>query len=177
MAIIKEDIFKAKAIEQIAYEMCLAARTAPKTKGIDLIETAVVTGDDIKKLVSKMEEIFKQSGREAFGRNAESVKDASAIVVIGVKSKTAGLKPCSICGFKDCAENEAKGAICSYNSIDLGIAVSSALSKAADSRLDNRTMWTIGMAAKDLGILGQEVKQVLGIPLSATGKNIFFDRR
>ncbi len=38
-------------------------------------------------------------------------------------------------------------------------------------------MYTIGMAAVQLELLGPEVKIAHGIPLSATGKNIFFDRK
>jgi uncharacterized ferredoxin-like protein len=35
-------------------------------------------------------------------------------------------------------------------------------------------MLSVGMAARELGILNAE--EVLGIPLSVKGKNIFFDR-
>lgn len=33
--------------------MMTAARTAPKGKGVDVIETALVTGEDLKKLSEK----------------------------------------------------------------------------------------------------------------------------
>jgi len=36
----KDQDFKDKTIEQIAQEMCLAARTAPKAKGLDFLEIA-----------------------------------------------------------------------------------------------------------------------------------------
>jgi uncharacterized ferredoxin-like protein len=48
---------------------------------------------------------------------------------------------------------------------------------AADNRVDNRIMYTAGFAAVKLKLLGEEVKIAYGIPLSATGKNIFFDRK
>ena len=51
------------------------------------------------------------------------------------------------------------------------------VSVAADHRVDNRVMYTIGQAALDLGYLPEEYRIVMGIPLSATTKNIFFDRK
>ena len=58
--------------------------------------------------------------------------------------------------------------------IDLGIALGSAVKLAAELSIDNRIMCTIGAAAKRLNLLDSDV--VMGIPLSATGKNPFFDR-
>jgi len=177
MAVQKEADLKSETIEKLAGELCVAARTAPKTRGVDLIEVAVVTGEDIKKLSAKMSDIFKREGRASFGRNAEEMELTSAVVVIGSRKKTSQLKPCSFCGFKDCEENEAKGGTCAFNSIDLGIALGSAISAASDKRVDNRLMWTIGIAALELGMFGSDVKLAIGVPLSATGKNIYFDRK
>ncbi|MFA5105079.1 MAG: DUF2148 domain-containing protein [Candidatus Margulisiibacteriota bacterium] len=177
MALIREKDFLDSSIARIAEEICLAARTAPKTRGMDLVETAVAGGEDVSRIISEMERIYSETGREGFKRNSESLKDCTHIVLIGVKRKTAGLKPCQLCGFKDCEDNDKHDAACFFNSIDLGIAIGSAVSIAADRRIDNRVMWTIGMAAKNLGIFGKEVKQILGIPLSATGKSVFFDRK
>ena len=58
--------------------------------------------------------------------------------------------------------------------MDLGIALGSAVKTAADLNIDNRMMYTIGSAAKALGLLDADV--IIGIPLSVSGKNIFFDR-
>jgi uncharacterized ferredoxin-like protein len=38
-------------------------------------------------------------------------------------------------------------------------------------------MYSIGRACLDLGIFDKGVRQALGIPLSVTGKNPFFDRK
>jgi uncharacterized ferredoxin-like protein len=46
-----------------------------------------------------------------------------------------------------------------------------------DHRIDNRIMYSVGKAALDLGLLGKEAVVAYGIPLSATGKNPFFDRK
>jgi len=37
-------------------------------------------------------------------------------------------------------------------------------------------MFSVGIAAKELGLLGDEAAVVYGIPLSAVSKNPFFDR-
>ena len=43
----------------VARQMMTAARTAPKGKGVDVIEAALVTGEDLKKLSEKMKEAGK----------------------------------------------------------------------------------------------------------------------
>ncbi|MGD0658918.1 MAG: DUF2148 domain-containing protein [Syntrophorhabdales bacterium] len=45
---------------------------------------------------------------------------------------------------------------------------------AAEMGIDNRIMYTVGAAAKALRLLDSDI--IIGIPLSATGKNPFFDR-
>ena len=59
---------------------------------------------------------------------------------------------------------------------DLGIAVGSAAKTAQIHNVDNRIMYTAGSVALDLGFLGKECTVAYAIPLSASGKNIFFDR-
>ncbi len=53
----------------------------------------------------------------------------------------------------------------------------SAVSVAADNRVDNRIMYTAGQAIMKMKILGEDVKIAYGIPLSISGKNPFFDRK
>ena len=72
---------------------------------------------------------------------------------------------------------EAAGGICAFNTIDLGIATMSAAEVAGRFHIDNRIMYSIGRACLDLEMFGPKVKQALGIPLSVTGKNPFFDRK
>lgn len=53
------------------------------------------------------------------------------------------------------------------------------MEKLADEKtkyfcIDNRVMYSIGAAARVSGLLDVDV--TFGIPLSVTGKNIFFDR-
>ena len=174
---IKEEEFKVATIEKIAEEMCLAARTAPKGRGMDLLEIAIVKNGEIAKLSAKMKEIGEKQNHATFLRDAENIKCAAAIILIGTKKQAIGLKYCAFCGWPTCADAEAAGAVCALNTGDLGIAIGSAVSVAMDHRLDNRIMYSIGKAAIELELLGKEVVVAYGIPLSATGKNPFFDRK
>ncbi|PIU84073.1 MAG: ferredoxin [Elusimicrobia bacterium CG06_land_8_20_14_3_00_38_11] len=161
----------------VANLMCIAARTAPKARGIDNIVTTILTGKEIEELSAKMVEIANTGYRtNTFLRDAECVKKAAAIILIGTKISAIGLD-CGFCGFESCKKCEQMKGVCVYNSGDLGIAVGSAVSIAADNRVDNRIMYTAGFAAVKNKLLGEDVKIAYGIPLSATGKNIFFERK
>ena len=162
----------------LAYSVCAAARTAPKACGIDHLETAVLTGEDKDRIASEMRKIGDNAGESGkfFCRDADNVDKSAAVVIIGAKYETRGLgEKCRLCGFKDCAACEEAGAACVFTSIDLGIALGSAVSLVADNRVDNRIMFTIGQAAARLGLLGDH-KLIMGIPLSASGKSVFYDR-
>ncbi|MCI6963476.1 MAG: ferredoxin domain-containing protein, partial [Bacteroidales bacterium] len=65
---------------------------------------------------------------------------------------------------------------CFFNSDDLGIAIGSACSAASQTKTDSRVMFSVGLAAKELNLL-DDCPLVLAIVLSASGKNIFFDRK
>jgi uncharacterized ferredoxin-like protein len=167
---------EAAAAEQVAALMIAAARTAPKTRGIDNIRTAAIDDGPAKQtLIAKMREIAAAENRPSLARDAGNIERSPAIVVVGVEANTAGLN-CGFCGKPTCEALEEAGGICSFNSIDLGIATASAAEVAGRFHLDNRIMYSIGRAALDLGLLGPKVKQALGVPLSVTGKNPFFDR-
>ena len=165
-----------QAALQVAALMAAAARTAPKTRGIDNIKTAVIDDESTKqKVIAKMREIAAKESRPSFTRDAGNIEKSPAMVVIGVESNTAGLN-CGFCGKPTCEVLEAAGGVCAFNSIDLGIATASAAEVAGRFHIDNRVMYSIGRACLDLEIFGPKVKQALGIPLSVTGKNPFFDR-
>ena len=160
-----------------ASRMTAASRTAPKTRGVDNIEVIIIDDEKTKKLViAKMLEISRKETRPSFERDANSITDSPAIVVIGVRSNPSGLN-CGFCGYATCDELKKTKGVCAYNSIDLGIAVGSAVSVAGDLRIDNRVMYSIGRAALGLKLFGMTVRQALGIPLSVTGKNPYFDRK
>jgi uncharacterized ferredoxin-like protein len=172
-----ETAFRAEAVARVAEKMALAARTAPKGRGLDLLEIAVLTGDDIQRLSARMKEIGEREKHQTFLRDCENIKSAAALLLIGTKTKVVGLRCCSFCGYASCDEAERAGAVCALNSVDLGIAIGSAVSVAADNRIDNRVMYTVGKAAIEAKLLGPEVVAAFGIPLSVSSKNPFFDRK
>jgi uncharacterized ferredoxin-like protein len=66
------------------------------------------------------------------------------------------------------------GPVCLFQAVDLGIALGSAAKMAAELNIDNRIMYSVGAAAKKLGLLDSDV--IIGIPLAAKGKSPYFDR-
>ena len=62
-------------------------------------------------------------------------------------------------------------------SIDLGIAIGSAVSVGADLRADTRVMYSIGKAAIAMDLFEGKAQVVMGIPVSISGKSPFFDRK
>jgi uncharacterized ferredoxin-like protein len=174
----REQDIRSEAVEAIAQRMMIAARTAPKGKGEDTIEIAVLAGEE-KKDVGEYLIKMVEDGRAAdyFARDGRNIIAAQALVLIGTRIAALGVSPCGNCGFKDCAEKKKHPEVpCSFNTTDLGIAIGSAVSVAADCRVDNRVMYTVGVAAKEIGLLGEDVKVVYGIPLSVSSKSPFFDR-
>lgn len=166
------------AVLSVARQMCAAARTAPKACGIDHLSTCIVTDADKDKLADEMERIAEEMKRPFFSRDAGNVRASQAVVLIGCIDGQRGLnESCALCKRKNCAENGQDNGVCIFDPMDLGIALGSAVSIAADNRLDNRIMFTAGQAAIALKIFPEEVKTVMGIPLSATRKSPFFDRK
>lgn len=169
-----------KALLATAAKMCVAARTAPKTRGIDEVLTLVLTGEDKDRLADQVDEIGRRDFGEAapvwYGRDAKNLRDAGAVVLIGIEKTYRGVAHCSFCGFKDCSACKEAGGHCAFLYTDLGVALSSAVMVAAQAQVDNRIMWSVGKAAAELK-LGEKDVFWIGIPMSVSGKNIFFDRQ
>jgi uncharacterized ferredoxin-like protein len=155
--------------------MTAAARTAPKACGIDVTETLILDGEDKDKLTTAMREIGKEAGRAFFIRDAGNVDACHCIILIATAVNPRGLD-CGLCGVKDCATAVKDEIPCAMAVNDLGIAVGSAAATAMDHRIDNRVLFTAGMAALKLGLFSDKVKICFGIGLATAGKNIFFDR-
>ena len=158
----------------IARQMMVAARTAPKGKGIDIIEIALVSGEDIKVLSDKMIAMYEEHGMKFFLRDADNILSAECIILIGTREQPQGLN-CGHCGFATCA-GRSVGVPCALNSVDVSIALGSACATAADHRVDTRIMFSAGLAAQRLDWL-KGCRQVYAIPVSASSKNPFFDRK
>lgn len=175
----REEEIRDTAIWAAAEEVMLAVRTAPKTRGIDNVSIVLADGDEKAALAAKMEELFERTGgkRPSFSRDGKNVAGASSVMVIGVKAPAYGLD-CGWCGFGDCGgKAKVAAAPCVFGAIDLGIGAGVAASKLAGKHIDNRMMYSIGLAALELGWLGDGVTMALGFPLSVTGKSPFFDRK
>lgn len=174
---IKEKQAEQDAIIQTAKAMCQAARTAPKTKGLDYIHTAILTDGEKDKLAEEMEVLGKEFEYGFFLRDAGNVRKSDAVVLIGVKNVVRGLNGgCGFCGFTSCKACMEAGGKCAYTGMDLGIAIGSAVSIAADHRADNRVMFSVGRTAMEMELLGKDVCQIIGIPISVSGKSPVFDR-
>lgn len=158
----------------IARKMLVAARTAPKGKGVDIVECAVIAAEHAEELACEMEAIAAERGHKFFLRDANNVRQAQAVVLIGTRSQLMGLD-CGHCGYATCAEKPQANP-CAINCIDVGIAIGSAVSRAADMRVDSRVLFSAGLAAERLGLLGEGVGQVYAIPISIGSKSPFFDR-
>jgi len=178
-------------IRSVAQMMAVAARTAPKGRGVDAIECMIVEGEELETIARTMEEI--SPGRAdileaAIRRDANNVRQSACVVLVGVDgSPKKPEKPldCGACGFRTCegllkARHQGQsgldyaGPVCAFASMDLGVALGSMVRVAADHGVDNRIMYTMGIAVKRLGWMESDI--VIGVPLSASGKSIYFDR-
>ncbi|MBI4845284.1 MAG: ferredoxin [Candidatus Omnitrophica bacterium] len=167
------------SLKQISGFMATAARTAPKAKGVDNILTLIVEkGKEKNLLIKEMLRIAKSENKPNFERDAANIKNSPVVVIIGTRTEPIGLTYCGFCGFADCeALSKAKG-VCAYNCMDLGIAVGSAVDIASNFHVDNRIMYSVGKAAININLFkNKQVNVAVAIPLSASGKNIFFDRK
>jgi len=168
---------EADGLLEAARRMAVAARTAPKAKGRDYIVTLLLLDSDMEPLIKEMEAWGNAKGSATFLRDAATLQKVAAVLLIGTKLARMDLAGCGFCGFPDCAANEKAGATCAFNAGDLGIAIGSAAATAADMRVDTRVLFSAGRAALNLKLLGNDVKLAYGFPISATGKNPWFDRQ
>jgi len=174
------------AVMTVAELMALAARTAPKGKGEDSLEIRVLAKKDCKKLSTRLEKMGKDLGIGFFLRDAKNIAAANACVIIGSKGDMVAGINCGGCGFATCADfikarKKSRAAItpfegpnCVIRMADLGIAVGSAVKTASIHNVDNRIMFSAGVIALQQGLL-KGCSVAYGIPLKASGKNIFWD--
>lgn len=182
--IIKSNLSENEGLLNVAKLMMISTRTAPKSGGKDDVETLLIYGEDKDKIAAEMDKIGEERNSKGFLRDGRNVRDSEVIILIGVEgTKNFGLD-CGGCGFKTCTEfNEFSrskgvdftGPNCILKTLDMGIALGSAVKTAMDHNVDNRIMYRIGTAALRLGLM-KKSSIVMGIPISAKGKSIYFDR-
>jgi uncharacterized ferredoxin-like protein len=188
MTVVTSKEAELEGVLAVARAMAVAARTAPKTRGVDAVETLIVFGEDLEDLARAMETHGGETAMsEAFKRDADCIRQSHAVVLIGLSDlrpkKVEKPLDCGACGHVNCAgflraeQKEGKdfpGPTCLFQAVDLGISLASAAAVAARFHVDNRIMYTIGGAAVRLRWLDARI--IIGIPLSSAGKNIYFDR-
>ncbi|MCX8185254.1 MAG: DUF2148 domain-containing protein [Sulfolobales archaeon] len=152
-------------VVQVAKLMALSALTAPKGRGVDNVLVKILDKkEELESLAAAMDELSRDYG-DFFARDAYGVRRSEAVLLVG----------CRVVDFKLKQPREtAVDVNLAMSLINLGIAIGSAVKTASILNVDNRIMYTIGIAAKKLNLLDADI--VLGIPLSATSKNIYFDR-
>ena len=79
---------ESEILDTLAKSVLLAARTAPKAKGVDDIVTAFVEKDDIEILALTMEKLAdeKGAGFDFLKRDAANLRNAGVAILIGVKT-------------------------------------------------------------------------------------------
>ena len=87
----------------VANEMMTAARTAPKGKGFDIIEVAMVYGETIQEISEKMLQYSQETGLKFVTRDAENILQSEVIILIGTRQQLHNLN-CGYCGFETCVE-------------------------------------------------------------------------
>ena len=149
----------------------------------------------IDKAKGKTDKTIARAIKTSWFSDAKTVKDSQALILIAVYGKRPFGANCGGCGFRNCAEFKAHiyskkytlvmGPFCIFKIWDLGIAVSSAAKTASMLNVDNRIMYRIGIACEKIKIFNKGLSQkditnrispILGLPLSVSGKNIYFDR-
>jgi uncharacterized ferredoxin-like protein len=178
-----------EATRMTAMLMATAARTAPKARGVDSIKTLVLDREDVEKLAIEMERKAQNMPlhvASVLRRDAGNVRASICVLLIGVSGLPKKIeKPldCGACGYDSCERmvkikrqtNIFTGPTCLFQAIDLGIALGSAAKLASELNVDNRMMYSIGIAAREKQLLDSDI--IIGIPLSVTGKSPYFDRQ
>ena len=119
-----ERALRHELVVEAAHRMMMAARTAPKGKGVDVIEIVLVDdSDDLEKLAAAMREKSEISGMKFLLRDADNILQDDALLLIGTRQCKQGLN-CRYCGFL--CDEKPEETPCAINSIDVGIAIGSA---------------------------------------------------
>jgi len=177
-----------QTIETVINLMAASAITAPKAGGKDCLAIVALTdADDLKRLADEMRKYAHNSAKENYWqRDATNVEKAQGLLLIGLAGPVTAGYDCGGCGYPTCNEFEQErelkdfemgytGPHCIMRMMDIGVALSSAAKAASLLNIDNRVQQRVGAAARALGYIDCEV--AMGIPISISGKSIFYDRK
>ncbi|GMR03213.1 MAG: DUF2148 domain-containing protein [Thermodesulfovibrionia bacterium] len=176
-----------EAANMVVNLMAVSARTAPKAGGRDFLEIEIIIKeDDLKKIADSMKEYAPKSTNAPYWlRDASNIENSQALLLVGLKKPVTAGYDCGGCGYPTCKEFEKQrqmqekemgytGPHCIMRMMDIGVALSSAAKTASILNVDNRVQQRVGAAARALGYIKGEV--VMGIPVSISGKSIYYDR-
>lgn len=173
---VNSEILKETLLD-VAKKMALAAVTAPKAKGRNTLSAIIVEGDELIKLADFCKTIGEKSSQQFFVRDGENLRRSDVVLLLATRIEPLGMSHCGYCGVSNCGSKQSNAECpCAFNTMDLGIAIGSAVSIAADNRVDSRVMFSVGYAAREMRLFDSSYKIVMAIPLSATSKSIYFDR-
>lgn len=162
------------AVKRVAENMMLAAKTAPKGRGIEKLHYLLIAGEHLQQLANTMRQIAAANEIPFFARDAGNVEKSSYMLLIGASNEPRQVALCHHCGF-GCKAKPTETP-CAITQADLGIAIGSAVSLAANFHIDNRIMYSAGVAAVQSGFFPVGISIAYGIPVHASEKSIFFDR-
>ena len=166
--------------KSILYLMAISSKTAPKAAGRDFLIIKMISKNEVEKLALDMIEHGERNNIKSYIKDGKSVLKSEAALLIGLKNADSLGNNCGACGFNKCSERITKkgrdfdGPQCVFRLIDLGVAIGSAVKTASLLNVDNRIMYTAGLIANQTFSLKADV--LFGIPISITGKSIYFDR-
>ena len=175
-------------IETVINLMAASAMTAPKAGGKDCLEIVALTdSEDLQRVADEMRKYAHNSSKENYWhRDANNTENAQGLLLIGLAGPVTAGYDCGGCGYSTCKEFEDSrelkdfemgytGPHCIMRMMDIGVALASAAKQASLFNVDNRVQQRVGAAARALGYIDCEV--AMGIPVSITGKSIFYDRK
>lgn len=83
MPITKEEDIRQAAVLDVANQMMIAARTAPKGCGVDNLQMVVISGEQIQTLANKMVQLVEKKGYpDFFKRDAQNILKAQVVLLI-----------------------------------------------------------------------------------------------
>lgn len=187
-----------EALRGVAKLCAVAAMTAPKSGGQlflkgskPFIETVIVEDREaLSRLATWLRDRGKKLKSPIWFRDAETADQLDLVLFIGLAKWYPPVYDCGACGYATCAEFlgaakrqqknvsgewEFAGPICQLRCVDLGIAVGSAAKTASLNNVDARCQTRIAAAARHLGFI--EADLAVGLSMSVTHKNIFFDKK
>ena len=78
-------VMESRAVLDTVAKVCAAARTAPKTRGMDGLVTCVLTGDEKTQLAAHMRKLADELKYAFFSRDADNLDAADAVVLFGME--------------------------------------------------------------------------------------------